>query len=108
MSKRALSVTLEPENVLWLRGRALAEGRRSLSETLDRLVAEVRAGGKAPSLVRSIVGHIRIDESKGDLAAGSETLRELFASSLGQSGARLVAERTRRRKSPFPRKRSRA
>lgn len=108
MSKRALSVTLEPENILWLRGRARAEGRRSLSETLDRLVGEVRAGGKAPSCVRSVVGNIRIDESKGDLAAASEMLRELFAHSLDESADRLGAARTRRRQRRSGRARSNA
>jgi hypothetical protein len=105
MSKRALSVTLEPENILWLRGRARAEGRRSLSETLDRIVAEARSGGKAPSRSRSVVGNIRIDESKGDLSAASETLRELFAGSLGRSADLLGAVR---RQSRSARARSRA
>jgi hypothetical protein len=108
MSKRALSVTLEPENILWLRGRARAGGRRSLSETLDRLVTEVRVGGKAPSCVRSVVGHIRIDESKGNLAAASKTLRELFAHSLKESADLLGAPRTRRRQKRPARARSRA
>jgi hypothetical protein len=108
MNKRALSVTLQPENILWLRGRARADGRRSLSETLDRLVAEVRAGGKAPSLVRSVVGNIRIDESKGDLAAAGRTLRGLFATSLEKSGDLLGAGRARERKGRSPRKGSRA
>jgi hypothetical protein len=108
MSKQALSVTLEPENILWLRGRARAEGRRSLSETLDRLVAGVRSGGGTPSRVRSVVGNIRIDESKGNLAAASETLRELFAESLDKSADLLGAARTRRRRSRSARARSRA
>lgn len=108
MNKRALSVTLEPENILWLRGRARAEGRRSLSETLDRLVAEVRAGGKAPFRVRSVVGNIRIDESKGDLTAASKVLRELFADSLDDSADLLGVARTRRRRGRSARARSRA
>jgi len=108
MSKRALSVTLEPDNILWLRGRARAEGRRSLSETLDRLVAEVRVGGRAPSRVRSVVGNIRIDESKGNLAAASETLRALFADSLEDSAALMGGAPTHRRRSGSLRARSRA
>jgi hypothetical protein len=108
MSKRALSVTLEPENILWLRGRARAGGRRSLSETLDRLVTEVRGGGKAPSCVRSVVGHIRIDESKGSLVAASETLRTLFADSLVKSADLLGVPRTRTRHNRSTRARSRA
>jgi PIN domain nuclease of toxin-antitoxin system len=34
MTKKAISVTLRPENLLWLRGQAHASSRRSVSETL--------------------------------------------------------------------------
>ena len=40
MPKRAVSVTLETDNLLWLRGQARGAPRRSLSEVLDRLVTE--------------------------------------------------------------------
>ena len=45
MSKQAISVTLSPDNLVWLRGRALVAGRISLSEFLDRLVTRARTGG---------------------------------------------------------------
>jgi len=34
MSKQAVSVTLRPDNLLWLKTRVKAGGRRSLSEAL--------------------------------------------------------------------------
>ena len=60
MSKKAVSVTLESDNLLWLKGRAGAAGVRSMSEFLDRLISEARAAG-AHHPVRSVVGTIDVD-----------------------------------------------
>ena len=38
MAKQAISVTLDTENLTWLKGRASAAGVRSVSELLDKLV----------------------------------------------------------------------
>jgi hypothetical protein len=35
MTKQAISVTLEADNLMWLKGRASATGVRSVSELLD-------------------------------------------------------------------------
>ena len=43
MSKQAISVTLSPDNLVWLKGRARAEGVGSLSECLDRLLTRSRS-----------------------------------------------------------------
>lgn len=56
MPKQAISVTLSPDNLLWLRGRARAEQLGSLSECLDRLIARARFGDHAPREVRSMKG----------------------------------------------------
>ena len=85
MNKRPLSVTLDPENILWLRGRTRATGRRSVSETLDRLVAEARTGGTAPSAIRSVVGSVSINESMGGLTTADEAVRALFSTSIEKS-----------------------
>ena len=47
MPKRAISVTLRDDNLVWLRGRSRAARHRSVSETLDRLIADARPGGRA-------------------------------------------------------------
>jgi hypothetical protein len=61
MPKKAVSVTLERDNLLWLRGRAGASKRRSLSEALDGLVTEARLGGRVPrAAIRSVVGTVDI------------------------------------------------
>jgi hypothetical protein len=56
MTKQAISVTLSPDNLVWLRGRTRAEGLASLSECLDRLITGARSGGHAPREVRSMKG----------------------------------------------------
>jgi hypothetical protein len=56
MNKQPISVTLSPDNLLWLRGRARAEQVGSLSEFLDRLITGARFGGKAPRAAHSMKG----------------------------------------------------
>lgn len=56
MSKQAISVTLSPDNLVWLKGRARAEGVGSLSEYLDRLLTRTRGGGSAPRPATSMKG----------------------------------------------------
>lgn len=83
MSKQAISVTLDADNVTWLKGRAGAGGVRSVSELLDRLVTAARqAGDIGPS--RSVVGTIDIDPSDPLLERADEAIRHAFESSLGR------------------------
>ena len=52
MAKQAISVTLDADNLTWLKGRAGAAGLRSVSELLDQLVTAAReSGGVGPSRV---------------------------------------------------------
>jgi len=83
MSKQAISVTLEVDNVTWLKGRAGAKGLRSVSELLDRLVTAARQSGDVgPS--RSVVGTIDIDSSDPLLERADTAVRHVFESSLGR------------------------
>ena len=59
MNKQAISVTLSPDNLLWLRGRARADQRGSLSEYLDRLITRARFGQDAPRVVRAMKGALK-------------------------------------------------
>ncbi len=77
MSKTAISVTLDEENVTWLRGRAAAVGARGVSALLDRLVSQARAGG-SPGTVRSVVGTIDVDPGDPLLEGADARIRELF------------------------------
>jgi hypothetical protein len=84
MSKQALSVTLDADNVTWLKGRAGTAGVRSVSELLDRLVSAARqSGDHGPT--RSVVGTIDIDPSDPMLAQADEVVRAMFDKSLGRT-----------------------
>ena len=81
MAKRAISVTLEADNLTWLKGRAGAAGLRSVSELLDQLVTAARASGHlGPS--RSVVGTIDVDASDPWLEDADDALRTVFDASL--------------------------
>lgn len=76
MTKKAISVTLDRENLLWLRAQAASQGCRSLSQMLDRLIAEARKSRTRPP--QSVVGTVRIAESDSDLSEADATLITLF------------------------------
>ena len=83
MSKKPISVTLEADNLVWLKARAGAMGLRSVSELLDDLVTEARATGLAgPG--RSVVGTIDIDSSDPALENAHAAVRTLFEASLAR------------------------
>jgi hypothetical protein len=82
MPKKPLSVTLEESNLLWLKGRAAAMKRRSLSEALDELITSARAGGHGAVTARSVVGTIDIAPSDPKLETADAYLQEAFATSL--------------------------
>ena len=83
MAKQAISVTLEADNLTWLKGRAGAPGVRSVSELLDRLVSAARASGQVgPS--RSVVGTIDIDASDPWLEGAANDIRALYDMSLAR------------------------
>lgn len=83
--RKAISVTLSRENLLWLKGQAGRTARGSVSEVLDGLVAEARRAGHAvPEAVRSVVGSVDIPGDDADLLAADSYLRDLFAGSARQ------------------------
>jgi hypothetical protein len=96
--KQPISVTLRTENITWLKGRAGADGLRSVSELLDRLVSEARATGRAGP-PRSVVGTIDIDPGDPGLEGADAAVRALFDASLSRPLA--VRESTPARTSPM-------
>lgn len=79
MPKQAISVTLEAHNLLWLRGQVRASSRRSVSEVLDRLVTEARAGGRIEAVsIRSVVGTVQLPADDPDLNKADDAVRRLF------------------------------
>ena len=90
MAKQAISVTLEADNLTWLKGRAGAAGLRSVSELLDQLVRAARESGHiGPS--RSVVGTIDVDASDPGLEGADDVVRDMFDKSLGRA---LVVKET--------------
>jgi hypothetical protein len=89
VAKRAISLTLDATNLVWLQGRARACGARSVSELVDRLIAEARTRGSTRPAT-SVVGTIDIADSDPDLREADAAIRALFGSSLGRP--LLVAE----------------
>ncbi len=80
MSKKAISVTLDVENVTWLKGRAGGARLRGVSELLNRIVSAARASGAGPA--RSVVGTIDIDASDPWLEKADAAVRAMFETSL--------------------------
>jgi hypothetical protein len=81
MAKSAISVTLERDNLTWLKGRAGAAGLRSVSELLDQLVTAARASGQVGP-PRSVMGTIDVDDSDPWLERADEAVQGLFDASL--------------------------
>ena len=79
MSKKAISVTLSPMSLQYVRAKALKEKRRSVSEALDALILSVM---QKEQTVRTVVGTISapgdVDTDELDLA-----VRTWFRSSVG-------------------------
>lgn len=104
MGKDAISVTLDADNITWLRGRAMASGARSLSDLLDQIVTAARSA-RGPVVPRSVVGTIDIDSGDPTLDTADAAVRVLFDASLGRPsmvkeappvyGARKSAKRRR-------------
>lgn len=97
MPKKAVSLTLEELNLLWLRARTAARPGGSLSETVDDLVTEARAGRLgAPVPHRSVVGTIDLAADDPELAGADTVVRDLFATSLSGSSSRHAPPRSRK------------
>lgn len=83
MPKQGMSVTLEADNITWLKARARISGGRGVSALLDQLVTMARQSGHVgPS--RSVVGTIDVDASDPQLERADEAARALFEASLGR------------------------
>lgn len=94
--RKAISITLSQDNLLWLRGQAAHSSRGSVSELLDQIVTQARAAGWADSAsVRSVVGSIDLPDDDPGLGTADAYVRGLFSSSARQP--MLVRERAGRK-----------
>lgn len=103
MPRHAISVTLDDDNLTWLRGKAGAAGIRSVSELLNQIVTAARQSGHTgPS--RSVAGTIDIDAADplleradaADAAAERKVSRKTRLRALAQR-VRLKVRRRRGR-----------
>lgn len=84
MSKKPVSLTLEEGNLVWLKGRARVVAGGSLSEAVDQLIVEARAGRiGAAEPPRSVVGTIDVPDDMALLKAAEE-MRGAFEVSLAR------------------------
>ena len=80
--RKAISITLEDDNLLWLRGQAAQTTRGSVSDVLDRIVGEARTAGWAdPATVKSVAGTVDLPDDDPDLAEADAYIRSMFAAS---------------------------
>jgi hypothetical protein len=92
MTKQAISVTLDPGNLTWLRGRAAAAGLRSISELLNRIVSMARTEARITP-ARSVVGTVDVDPADRSLDTADSAVRAWFDASLDRSS--LMVRETR-------------
>ena len=83
MPKNAISVTLDADNLTWLKARTGAGKARSVSDLLDRIVTEARTRG-AGGGVKSVIGTIDVDPSDPLLLKADDAIHALVAKSLGR------------------------
>lgn len=81
MPKKPLSVTLEEDNILWLKGQTLSGRQRSLSEALDVVVTAARQSRFGASS-RSVVGTVDIAGDDPELRTADAAVRTLIDGSL--------------------------
>jgi hypothetical protein len=78
MAKRAVSVTLDAGNLLWLKSRTLARKGRSVSDTLDALISEARKSGPFGVDARSVIGTVDLPADDPDLTGADQHIAALF------------------------------
>ena len=94
MPKTPISVTLDADNLLWLKGQTASGKRRSLSDTLDALVTAARAGAHGDTTSRSVVATIDIAADDPGLDQADAYVRSAVDDSLARG---LVVHESRAR-----------
>ena len=84
MPKMPISVTLEADNLLWLKAQTASGKRRSLSDTLDAVVTAARTGAHGPMTSRSVVGTIDIAADDPGLDTADAYVRSELETSLAR------------------------
>jgi hypothetical protein len=112
MPKAPISITLDVDNLLWLKAQTASGKRRSLSDTIDAVVTAARTGAHGGLTSRSVVGTIDIAADDPDLDRADASIRGELETSLArglfahESRATYTSPRppTKARKTPRRRK----
>ena len=81
--RKAISVTIDVDNLLWLKGQARASARETLSSVIDRIITEARLEGRTqPGVIRSVKGSIELPDDDLDLKAADAYVQAIFDGSL--------------------------
>ena len=76
-------MTIEEDNLLWLKAQAAATAKGSVSAVLDRLVGEARAEGRTgAAAIRSVAATIDLPSEDPGLEEASAHVRTMFDQSL--------------------------
>lgn len=98
MPKRAISITLNTDNLTWLRAQAGPD--HSVSRIVDELVSRARGDRwRSDTITRSVAGTVRLRDFEPE--AADREVRALFDAALG--GGKAAAHERRAR---FERKQS--
>ena len=84
MPKTPISVTLDVDNLLWLKAQTASGKRRSLSDTLDAVVTAARTGAQGSLTSRSVVGTVDISADDPGLDQADAYVRREFETSLAR------------------------
>ena len=83
MPKKAVSLTIDEANLVWLKGQGYRQG--NLSAAVDDLISAARAGRLgAPAPARTVVGTIDLAADDPQLERADRAVRDLFAASLAR------------------------
>ena len=82
--KKAISVTLNGDNLLWLKAQAARRTGGNVSEVVDRLIRDARSTGAVdPATVRSVAGTIDLPDDES-VAEADGYVRTMFDRSLSR------------------------
>jgi len=84
MPKAPISVTLDADNLLWLKGQTASGKRRSVSDTLDAIVTAARTGAYGVTASRSVVGTVDIAADDPALDQADAYVRSAIEDSLAR------------------------
>ena len=82
--KHPISVTIERDNLMWLKGQAAARTGGNVSELINTLITDARMGGRLnAAAITSVVGTIDLPDDEG-LAEADAHVRAMFDRSLSR------------------------